>query len=287
MVGSPRPGRFAVSCSYGSPMHSGAATRSSIQGRLWPACLGHGPSATYPATVITTGAIPMIFTTTLGTPIGPMLAAAVSSDELGNAPSGRTGSGLCLLEFLDTREPGALLARLAARAGCGKVRPMTAVRTTDALDLLADELARYFAGTLNAFTVPLTPRGTAFQQSVWGRLKCIPFGRTTTYNQIANDLGRPGAQRAVGRANGANPIAIVIPCHRVINSEGGLHGYGGGLDRKRFLLDHEQAVLGPHLWAGPIARPRLTAPPGTLGAVRVTRQGTPSAFQNHSSEGTA
>jgi methylated-DNA-[protein]-cysteine S-methyltransferase len=103
----------------------------------------------------------------------------------------------------------------------------------------ADQLAAYFAGLLTEFTLPLAPAGTAFQRRVWAALQTIPYGETWSYGQLAATIGNPAAVRAVGLANARNPIAIAIPCHRVIGSDGSLTGYGGGLDRKRYLLDLE------------------------------------------------
>jgi methylated-DNA-[protein]-cysteine S-methyltransferase len=111
--------------------------------------------------------------------------------------------------------------------------------------LLAEALSQlgaYFAGRLARFDLPLAPAGTAFERSVWDALTRIPFGATTSYGAIAAEIGRPQAARAVGRANGRNPWAIVVPCHRVIGSMGALTGYAGGLFRKRWLLDHEVRV---------------------------------------------
>ncbi|MBQ0825573.1 methylated-DNA--[protein]-cysteine S-methyltransferase [Streptomyces tagetis] len=104
------------------------------------------------------------------------------------------------------------------------------------------QLAAYFAGELREFTLELRLRGTAFQRSVWERLRAIPYGETRTYGQLAADLGAPTASRAVGLANGRNPVGIVIPCHRVVGANGALTGYGGGLPRKRHLLALEQAA---------------------------------------------
>jgi len=112
------------------------------------------------------------------------------------------------------------------------------------LDAMAAELTHYFAGELREFKTPLDPAGTDFQRRVWDELLKVPFGQTRTYAQIAAAIGRPAAVRAVARANATNPIAIVIPCHRVIGSDGTLTGYGGGLERKAWLLDHERAVAG-------------------------------------------
>jgi methylated-DNA-[protein]-cysteine S-methyltransferase len=113
------------------------------------------------------------------------------------------------------------------------------------LQQLRRELDAYFAGALRRFTVPLAPRGTEFQRAVWAALLTIDFGETCSYADIARAIGRPTATRAVGAANGQNPIAVVIPCHRVIGSDRSLTGYGGGLDRKRWLLAHETAQLPP------------------------------------------
>jgi methylated-DNA-[protein]-cysteine S-methyltransferase len=103
-------------------------------------------------------------------------------------------------------------------------------------------LDQYFAGKLRQFDIPLAPRGTAFQLAVWEALTHIPFGETIAYRDLAIRIGNPTAVRAVGAANGANPIPIVVPCHRVIGADGSLTGFGGGLDTKRRLLRHEGAV---------------------------------------------
>ncbi len=106
------------------------------------------------------------------------------------------------------------------------------------------QLDRYFQGQATDFNLPVQPQGTAFQQTVWHALADIPFGQTTTYQAIARKIGRPQAMRAVGAANGKNPISIILPCHRVIGSNGKLTGYGGGLWRKQWLLEHEAKTLG-------------------------------------------
>lgn len=108
---------------------------------------------------------------------------------------------------------------------------------------VARQLDEYFAGRLRQFTVLLDLRGTPFQYQVWELLRDIPYGETRSYSQIAHALGRPTALRAVGRAIGSNPVDIVVPCHRVIGSDGKLTGYGGGLDRKEALLNLEARVL--------------------------------------------
>jgi len=112
-------------------------------------------------------------------------------------------------------------------------------RDDDGFDEVTKQLAEYFAGTRTAFSVPVAPAGTPFQQSVWRELMSIPYGQTRSYGQLANTLGGPHLTRAVGSANGRNPISVVVPCHRVVGSDGSLTGYAGGLPRKRFLLDLE------------------------------------------------
>jgi methylated-DNA-[protein]-cysteine S-methyltransferase len=104
------------------------------------------------------------------------------------------------------------------------------------------QLGEYFAGQRREFDLPLRLAGTPFQREVWDALRDIPYGETAGYGELAQRLGRPGTARAVGMANGRNPIAIVVPCHRVIGSAGALTGYGGGLDRKRYLLELERAA---------------------------------------------
>ncbi len=109
----------------------------------------------------------------------------------------------------------------------------------------ANQLASYFSGELTEFDLSLNPKGTPFQMSVWEALQTIPYGETISYGDQARRIGNPNASRAVGAANGANPIAIVIPCHRVIGANNSLTGFTGGLDKKQFLLAHEQAVKPP------------------------------------------
>jgi AraC family transcriptional regulator of adaptative response/methylated-DNA-[protein]-cysteine methyltransferase len=159
---------------------------------------------------------------TIETPLGPMAAAAI--DE-----------GVCLLEYTDPRRLEAQVAGLKRR-----VAPVIVEGDHRHLATLRKQLAAYFAGTGREFTVPLVARGTVFEERVWAELLKIPYGRTRAYIDIARDLDSPDGQRAVGRANGLNPIAIVIPCHRVVNKGGGLGGYGGGLWRKERLLDLER-----------------------------------------------
>lgn len=112
------------------------------------------------------------------------------------------------------------------------------------LDRFKRELDDYFAGCLARFSTPLDPAGTPFERSAWAALERIPPGQTRTYGGLARTLGNPAASRAVGRSCGRNPIVIAIPCHRVLASDGSLHGFGGGLERKRWLLEHEGAQPG-------------------------------------------
>jgi methylated-DNA-[protein]-cysteine S-methyltransferase len=150
---------------------------------------------------------------------------------------------------------GLLLFASAADAHAGLAAG--AVRRPDQPPLpeVRRQLAEYFAGVRRAFTLPLAPHGTDFERRVWRALAAIPYGETRSYAGVAAAIGRPTACRAVGRANGRNPIAVVIPCHRVIGSDGSLTGYGGGLDLKRFLLDLEGGRR-----AAPGAAPQLALP---------------------------
>ena len=113
----------------------------------------------------------------------------------------------------------------------------------DALPEATRQLSEYFAGERTSFDLPLAPSGTDFQKEVWAELAAIPYGETRSYGQLAIAVGRPGASRAVGLANGRNPLSIVVPCHRVVGSDGKLTGYSGGPERKQFLLDLERSHL--------------------------------------------
>ncbi len=150
----------------------------------------------------------------IATPLGEMIAVASSSAVVG-------------LEFADRGGPAASVAA----SGCADGERI--------LDQLARELSAYFAGARRGFGVPIDPPGTEFQRGVWAALRAIEPGRTCSYAEVARTIGRPRAVRAVARANATNPVAILVPCHRVIGSDGSLTGYGGGLARKRWLLDHE------------------------------------------------
>jgi O-6-methylguanine DNA methyltransferase len=159
---------------------------------------------------------------TFDTPVGPMMALA--SDE-----------ALCALEF---SKPGRM-TRLDARLGRFFAPFEIEDGTNTAIGRTVEWLDRYFAGE-RPEDPPLDMRGAAFELKVWAALRQVPFGQTVSYGEIARKLGAPQASRAVGTANGANPIAIIVPCHRVIGSNGKLTGYGGGLDKKKWLIAHEQ-----------------------------------------------
>jgi methylated-DNA-[protein]-cysteine S-methyltransferase len=116
-----------------------------------------------------------------------------------------------------------------------------AVRGHPLIERCKSQLVDYFEGRRQTFDVPLAPQGTAFQQRVWMRLRDVPYGETCSYATISSGIGSPRSHRAVGAANGRNPLSIVVPCHRVIGSNGQLTGYAGGLERKQWLLRHEQA----------------------------------------------
>ena len=150
-----------------------------------------------------------------------------------------SNEGLHLLEFTDRRMLETQLERLGKKTG-GVLAP----GSHPMLEQTEAELAEYFDGDRTEFSVPLAPAGTDFQRGAWVALRRIPFGETRSYGEQAKAIGRPTAVRAVAKANGDNPIAIIVPCHRVVGSDGKLTGYAGGLHRKRFLLDHERAVAG-------------------------------------------
>jgi len=160
------------------------------------------------------------------TPLGPMVAGA-------------DADAVRFLEFSDRRAMEAQIEALGRTSGM----PM-APGDNDIIERLRHELGEYFAGTRTVFTVPCSEPGSDFQRSVWKALADIPYGQTRSYAQIALALGTPGAARAVGTANGLNRIAIIVPCHRVVNADGQLGGYGGGLWRKEALLNLERTVAG-------------------------------------------
>ena len=155
-----------------------------------------------------------MFFTHISSPVGDLLAAS-------------NGAAITQLEFDEKHQ-----------------RPVSGRRAPGEFASLRAQLAAYFAGELRDFELPLAPHGAEFEQRVWAVLLTIPYGTTTSYGAIARRLKAPNAARAVGTANGRNPIAIVIPCHRVIGADGSLTGYGGGLSRKRLLLELESSRSG-------------------------------------------
>ena len=163
--------------------------------------------------------------TRFSTVLGPMIA--VAGEE-----------GISLLEFSDRKKLETELASIRRH-----VRSTILPGSNRHLVALQGQLAEYFTGTRTSFEVPLVPRGTEFQRKAWDALRAIPYGVTRSYSEQARLIGRPSAVRAVARANGDNRIAIIIPCHRVIGSDGRLTGYGGGLWRKEWLLRHERQVM--------------------------------------------
>ncbi|MGQ0658401.1 MAG: methylated-DNA--[protein]-cysteine S-methyltransferase [Chromatiales bacterium] len=162
--------------------------------------------------------------TTLDGPLGPLTAAA-------------NATGICLLEFGNPRRLARELGALQRHFRCAVVPGENAY-----LRKLRDELARYFAGTLRDFTIPVVLNGTDFQRAVWGELMRIPYGETCSYEDVARRVGNRHAQRAVGAANGANRVVILIPCHRVVSKSSTLGGYSSGLWRKKYLLQLERAA---------------------------------------------
>lgn len=182
-----------------------------------------------------------LFRHSFDTPVGPMMALA-------------SGEALCALEF---STPGRM-TRLDARLRRWFAPHDIGERLNDVLSGTRDWLAAYFDGESRP-DPPLDMRGAAFELRVWAALRTIPRGRTASYGEIAKQVGSKGASRAVGMANAANPIALIVPCHRVIGSNGTLTGYGGGIDRKAWLLAHERPALSGAPPGGP-ARPAPSVP---------------------------
>lgn len=157
----------------------------------------------------------------LDTPLGPMIAIA-------------SETALYLLEFVDRRGLEREVERLRNRTKSAIIPG-----ATNPIASIEKELKTYFDGTLRQFTTPLYLLGSLFQKQVWDALRCIPYGETKSYKKLSTDIGKPSAYRAVANANGANQIAIVIPCHRIIMNHGEMGGYGGGTARKKWLIEHE------------------------------------------------
>lgn len=162
-------------------------------------------------------------------PLGPMIGGA-------------TDRGICFLEWHDRGGVEVILNRVRKR-----YKTEVAPGKNEHLVSLADELTRYFNGELKQFQTPIDVTGTPFERTVWKQLLKIAYGQTCSYGELASVLGKPGGARAVGRANGANYLAIVIPCHRVIEANGNMRGYGGKVWRKKYLLELEAGVRQPRL----------------------------------------
>ncbi|MFH1501632.1 MAG: methylated-DNA--[protein]-cysteine S-methyltransferase [Candidatus Eisenbacteria bacterium] len=152
-----------------------------------------------------------------------MMTFGYFDSPIGLVEIGASDDAVTSLYFVDGRRPRVTGNAVAARA--------------------VEQVTAYFTGALREFDLPLELHGTDFQRLVWERLASIPFGETTSYGELAGAIARPAAVRAVGAANGANPISIILPCHRVVGSDGSLTGYGGGLWRKEWLLRHEGSRL--------------------------------------------
>jgi AraC family transcriptional regulator, regulatory protein of adaptative response / methylated-DNA-[protein]-cysteine methyltransferase len=168
----------------------------------------------------------MIITSKIDTPLGILIAGAVED-------------GICLLEFEDRK-----MLKAEYRFLEKYLQTTVEEGSSKHFRILVSQLNEYFSGKRKEFSVPLVTPGTDFQQIVWQELLKIPYGTTRTYLEQAEALGNPLSTRAVANANGMNRIAIIIPCHRVIGTDGSLTGYGGGLTRKKWLLDHERRYSG-------------------------------------------
>jgi AraC family transcriptional regulator of adaptative response/methylated-DNA-[protein]-cysteine methyltransferase len=209
-----RSGSPLVSAQVGAGYESSSGFRDAFA-RLF----GTGPSNGQSICVLTSRWI--------DTPLGAMLA--IASDD-----------GVALLDFADRKGLERAILHVRSRFGARGQPAVIVPGPHEHLDHLERELAEYFSGAREDFTVPLVPRGSEFERRAWDYLRSIEYGQTRSYLDEAKALGNPRAVRPVGRANGMNYIAILIPCHRVIASNGDLTGYGGGLARKRWLIDHER-----------------------------------------------
>jgi len=161
----------------------------------------------------------------IDTPVGALHAVLDEEGRLAELAFGSVGS----------QQPAGGRSRSASGSGVAVAEDSDTCHLPPATCLL-NELREYFAGQRRTFTIELAPKGTPFQLAVWNELLRIPYGATISYSELAHRIGKPSAVRAVGAANGANPIPIIIPCHRVIGANGSLTGYGGGIERKQFLL---------------------------------------------------
>lgn len=164
-----------------------------------------------------------------------MIETIITDTPLGEMIAGATEKGICLLEFTDRKSRGTVKEHIM------KVYDArTEERNNEHLRNLEEQLREYFEGKRKDFTLPLDIKGSDFQKLVWNELRNIPYGTTRSYRDQAEAIMRPSSVRAVANANGMNTIAIIIPCHRVIGSDGRLTGYGGGLERKKWLIEHEK-----------------------------------------------
>lgn len=186
---------------------------------------------TFGATPVKSRELTRVLTRTVDSPVGPLVLCA-------------TEESVCLLDFADRRGLQRQIESMNRR-----LRAVVAPGINDVLRQAERELAEYFASGRSTFTVSLHAAGTPFQSRVWRELAAIPYGGTRSYEEVAAAVGQPRGPRAVGRACGDNPIAIVIPCHRVVRRDGSLSGYGGGLWRKQFLLDLERRSVGAQIVA--------------------------------------
>ncbi len=211
-----------IGAAFGRIRHGDTATSAAFD-HGWESLSGFGEAfRKVMGTAPTRASGSVVTVTRIETPLGPMLAGA-------------TAEGICLLEFVDRRMIETQLERLRKL-----FRVALVPGSSPHFDSMSDELQRYFDGRLRRFETPLDLRGTPFQKKVWSALLTIPYGETRSYSEQARIVGDPAAVRAVARANGDNRIGIVIPCHRVVGADGSLTGYGGGLWRKRWLLDLER-----------------------------------------------
>jgi methylated-DNA-[protein]-cysteine S-methyltransferase len=170
--------------------------------------------------VISTKGGPRLSSTMIDSPLGPLMLVA--------------GDGALAGLYMNERAPAKVLAAIDTGSDAGG----------EVFDEAASQLGEYFDGRRQKFGLPLALDGTAFQRTVWDALLGIGYGETVSYAELADRIGRPTASRAVGLANGRNPVSIIVPCHRVVGSDGSLTGYGGGIGNKRRLLDLEQQVTG-------------------------------------------
>ena len=168
----------------------------------------------------------MLTSRNINTPLGELTAIA-------------SENALHLLQFADNHKLSAKRKRLQARRTTTIDKQTADSNSNKILSLLNDELDAYFKGALSRFTTPLHPVGTHFQEQAWEALRNIGYGKTASYGEQSASIGKPTAYRAVANANSANPISLLIPCHRIINGNGKLGGYAGGVERKSWLLAHE------------------------------------------------